>query len=182
MNRLPPFRTYSSPSRTALVRIAALSEPELRLGQRVRGEPFAARELRQEPLLLLLGAGELDPERAELLDGDDQPARRADLRQLLDRHERHQRARADAAVLLVVHDAEELVLAEDLDDVPRELGRLVDLGGARRDPLARDRAHELADLALLVGQRVEGAHGGSLDRSWKTASTLWPSGSSTNAP
>ena len=55
--------------------------------------------------------------------------------------------------------AEEVVLAEDLDDVPRELGGLVDLGRARRDPLARERAHELADLALLVGQRVEGAHG-----------------------
>ena len=54
---------------------------------------------------------------------------------------------------------EELVLAEELDDVPRELRRLVDLGRARRDPLARERPHELADLALLVGQRVEGAHG-----------------------
>ena len=28
--------------------------------------------------------------------------------------------------------------------------------------LAGDRAHELADLALLVGQRVEGAHGRSV--------------------
>ena len=28
MKRLPPFRTNSSPSRTAVVRIAALSEPE----------------------------------------------------------------------------------------------------------------------------------------------------------
>ena len=40
--------------------------------------------------------------------------------------------------------------------------RLVDLGGPRRDPLARERADELADLPLLVGQRIDGAHGGDL--------------------
>ena len=72
--------------------------------------------------------------------------------------EGHQRALADAAVLLVEHDAEEVVLAEDLDDVPRELAGLVDLGRAGRDALARERPHELANLALLVVQRVEGAH------------------------
>ena len=44
----------------------------------------------------------------------------------------------------------------ELDDVPRELVRLVDLGRARRDPIARDGAHELADLELLVGQRLPG--------------------------
>ena len=46
-----------------------------------------------------------------------------------------------------------LVLAEELDDVPRELGRLVDLGRARRDALARERADEVADLALLAVSR-----------------------------
>ncbi len=106
-------------------------------------------------MLLLVGARQLDAERPELLHGDDQAARRADLRQLLDRHERHQRARADAPVLLVVHDPEQVVLAEELDDVPRELGGLVDLGGTRCDPLTRERANELADLTLLVRQRIE---------------------------
>ena len=53
------------------------------------------------------------------------------------------------------------MLAEDLDDVPGELVRLVDLGRARRDPLPRERAHELADLALLLGEDVPG-HGRSL--------------------
>ena len=74
------------------------------------------------------------------------------------------------------------VLAEQLDDVPRELVRLVDLRRARRDPLARERAHELADLPLLVGQRLLGhatVYGHGL---WQTASTLLPSGSWTNAP
>ena len=50
------------------------------------------------------------------------------------------------------------MLAEDLDDVPGELVRLVDLGRARRDPLPRERPHELADLALLLGEDVPG-HG-----------------------
>ena len=53
------------------------------------------------------------------------------------------------------------MLAEELDHVPRELTRLVDLGGARGNALAGERAHEIANLALLVGQHVIG-HGGSL--------------------
>ena len=126
------------------------------LGQRVGGQPLPGREPRQVALLLLLRAGELEPERAELLHGEQQAARRADLRDLLDRDEREQRAGAGAALLLVEEQPEQLVLAEELDDVPRELVRLVDLGRARRDALARERAHELADLPLLVGQDVPG--------------------------
>src|SRR5438270_727504 len=66
------------------------------LRQCVRAQPLAAREPRQVALLLLVGAGELGPERAELLHGEDQPARRADLRDLLDRDQREQRPRAEA--------------------------------------------------------------------------------------
>ena len=109
-----------------------------RLGQRVRGEPLARGEARQEARLLLLGARELEPERAELLHREDEPARRADLRDLLDRDEREERAGAGAAVLLVEEEPEEAVLAEELDDVPGELVRLVDLRRPRRDPLARE--------------------------------------------
>ncbi len=126
------------------------------LGERVGAEPFAAREPRQVARLLLVGAGELQAERAELLHREDEPARRADLRHLFDRDEREQRARAEAAVLLVEEEAEDVVLAEELDDVPRKLVRLVDLRRARRDPLARERPDEVADLALLVGQLIPG--------------------------
>ena len=129
------------------------------LRERVGGQPLAAREPRQVRLLLRLRAGELEPERAELLDREQEAARRADLRDLLDRDEREQRARARAAVLLVEEETEDLVLAEELDDVPGELVRLVDLGRARGDALARERADELANLALLVGEDVPG-HGG----------------------
>src|SRR5207248_478148 len=55
-----------------------------RLRQRVGGEPLAAREARKEALLLLGGPGELERERPELLDRDDEAARGADLRELLD--------------------------------------------------------------------------------------------------
>src|SRR5205085_1050404 len=69
------------------------------LGERIRTQPFPARELRQVALLLLVAAGELEPEGTELLHSEDQPARRADLRDLLDRDEREQRP--------ATHDKEE---------------------------------------------------------------------------
>src|SRR5207245_9611481 len=86
----------------------------------------------------VVGARELEAEGTELLDGEDQAARRANLRDLLDRHEGEERAGAEPAVVLVEEEAEELVLTVELDDVPRELVALVDLGGPGRDPLARE--------------------------------------------
>ena len=57
-------------------------------------------------------------------------------------------------MLLLEEQPEDPVLAEELDDVPGELVRLVDLGGAGSDPIARERAHELPKLALLLGQGI----------------------------
>ncbi len=80
------------------------------------------------------------------------------------------------------------MLAKQLDDVPRELVRRVDLGSARRDALAGDRAHEIADLELIVRELLPG-HARSLGRErpchcgfWHTASMLLPSASWTKAP
>ena len=140
------------------------------LGERVGRQPLARGELRQEAPLLLLAAGELERERAELLHRQDQPARRADLRDLLDRDEGRERARADPAVLLVGERREDRVLAEELDDVPRELRRLVDLGRPRRDPLAGKAPDELADLSLLGRQRVV-RHRESLDAGSRSAAS-----------
>ena len=130
----------------------------LRLRQRIRGEPLAAGEPRQEALLLLVVPGKLDAKRAELLHREDQSARRADFRELFDEDEGEQRALPDPAVGLREEHPEEVVLAKELDDVPRELPARVDLRRPRRDPLAREHTHEIANLALLVGQRIEGAH------------------------
>src|SRR5439155_20293313 len=74
-----------------------------------------------------------------------------------------QRARAEAAVPLVEEEAEEVVVAVELDDVPGKLVRLVDLRRARRDPVARERPHEVAELPLLVAELVPG-HGVEISR------------------
>ena len=54
---------------------------------------------------------------------ENQPGRRADLRELLDRDEHHQRARLGAAVALLEREREDLCLPQRLDDVPGELAR-----------------------------------------------------------
>ena len=156
MKRFEPSRTYSSPSRRAVVRIAAESEPEPDSVSAYARQPLARGELRQVALLLLVAARELEAERAELLHREDQRRGRADLPHLLDRDQREERAGAEPAVLLGEEEAEDVVLAKQLDDVPRELVRGVDLGGARRDPLTRELADEVAQLALLVVQDVPG--------------------------
>ena len=73
-------------------------------------------------------------------------------------------ARPDPAVLLVHKRREDPLLAEELDDVPRELGPLVDLGGPGRDPL------RLGTVQLPATARRERDHApraaalGKLDR------------------
>ena len=84
----------------------------LGLGERERGRPLARRAARQEALLELVGAEQLDRQRAELLDHQHQRARGARARDLLHRHVEHQRAGAGAAVLLVERQAEQVVLGE----------------------------------------------------------------------
>src|SRR5262249_55423427 len=118
-------------------------------GQGIGREAPPRGEHGQEPTLLVVVPGQLEAERAQLLDGEDEAARRAHLRDLLDRDERLERTRPDTAVLLVGERPEDPVLAEELDDVPGELGRLVDLGGPRRDPFPGERPHQVSYLALL---------------------------------
>ena len=121
-----------------------------RLRQRIGGDPLAARHLRQEPLLLLLVPREPHREGAQLLHGEDEAHGRVGLGDLLDRDEEHQGPGRGPTVALVVREAEDLVLPQQLDHVPREVPRLVDLGRPRRDALARQSAHELANLELLA--------------------------------
>src|SRR5262249_43788796 len=77
-------------------------------------------------------------------------------RDLLDRDERDERPRSQPAVRLVEEETEDVVLPVELDDVPREFVGRVDLGRPRRDPLARNRADEVAQLSLLAAQLVPG--------------------------
>src|SRR5262249_20037465 len=59
---------------------------------------------------------------------------------------------AEPAVLLVEQEPEDVVLAEELDDVPRKLVALVDLGRPRRDPIARELPDQVTELAPFLGQ------------------------------
>jgi hypothetical protein len=51
-------------------------------------------------------------------------------------------------------DPEDLVVAEELGDVRRELGALVGLGARGAIRSRASSTHEVTDLALLVGQRI----------------------------
>ena len=59
-----------------------------------------------------------------------------------------------AAVLLGERQREDVVLAEQLADVPRVLALLVDLRRARRDPLLRDLPDRVAEVQELLRDRV----------------------------
>ena len=163
MNRLPPSSTYSSPSRRAVDRIAALSEPLPGSVSAYAASHSPDASFGRNRCFCSSVPASLIPSEPSSCEAMIRPLVAQHLRQLLDRHEGQQRARADAAVLLVEHHPEEVVLAEELHHVPRKLAARVDLGRARRNPLARERPHQPANLALLVGQRIESAHELSLD-------------------
>ena len=91
---------------------------------------------------------------AELLDREDQAARRADAADLLDREADRQQVATEPAVLARGTAGEDVVAREQLLDVPRELGGPVDLGGTRRDPLVGEDADGVAERELVVGQAV----------------------------
>ena len=111
---------------------------------------LARGDLRKEALLLFVAAADHDRQHAELLHRDDQRARRARLGDLFDDlHVGEERA-AEAAVLGGNRNAEQIVLREQLLDVPRELAAGVDLGGARRDFLGDELAHHGEDHRLFV--------------------------------
>ncbi len=134
----------------------------LRLGQGERRRELAGGALRQEALLQIVGAEQLDRQSAELLDHQDQRARGVDLGDLLDRHVQHQGPRAGAPILRRERQPEDVLLGEDPADVPRILGLLVDLGRSRRDLLARDLADRRAEIEVLLRDRVgvaDGLHG-----------------------
>ena len=184
MNRFDPSRTYSSPSRRAVVRIAAESEPEPASVSAYAHEPLARSRASagSAPSAPRVPAS-LSPSEPSSCTARISPL----VAQTFDTSSIAIRASSVPvpvpALLLVEQEAEDALLAIELDDVPRELVRLVDLRRTRRDPLARQRAHEVAELPLLVGEDVLGhAIESTEQRLWQTASTLLPSGSRTNAP
>ena len=131
-------------------RIEPASEPESGSDSANAGDhsPLAHRG---RPLLALARRAEArDRQRAEVLDHQDQRARRAGLGDLLDRDVEHQRPGAGAAVLGLERQADEVVLGEQLADVPRVLAARVDLGRARCDALGDDLADRVAQVAQVL--------------------------------
>ncbi len=183
MKRFDPSRTYSSPSRRAVVRIAAESEPDpASVSAYAASTSPEASEGRNRAFCSSVPAS-LSPSEPSSCAARISPLVAQTFETSSIATSERSVAGAGAPVRLVEEEAEDPVLAVELDDVPRELVRLVDLGRARGDPVARERADELADLELLVGQRLPG-HARSLGRTsygapWQTASMLLPSGSRT---
>ena len=100
-------------------------------------------------------AGQEERQRGQLLDGEDQPARRADPADLLDGEADGQQVATEPAVRDSGYGRARMSwLGEQLLDVPRELGRPVDLGRARRDPLVGEDPDGVAEGCLILGEAI----------------------------
>ena len=126
----------------------------LGLGER-EGDQFpAGGKIGKPAVLLLVGAGEEQRQAGQLLHGEDQSTRGADAADLLDREADGKQVATETAVLLRVRQAQDVVAGEELLDVPRELGRPIDLGSARRDPIVGEHPDRVAQRELVVGKAI----------------------------
>ena len=156
MKRFSPLITQLSPSRVARVRTLAASDPAPASVSAKAASILPLRQIRHPALLLLVRAAVEQRQRAQLLDGRDQAARGAHPAELLDDEQSVEiMSAAQAAVLVRKRQRQEVVLAQQLDDVPRELAAAVDLGRARRDLVLGQLAHGVAQRALI---RVQNGH------------------------
>ena len=125
-----------------------------RLAEAECNQPFAAGQPRQVAGLLLLVAREQDGQRGELLDDRYQAGGRVGARDLLD----HDRL-ADAVELGSPKrgregGAQQILLGQQLLEVPRKLSLRVDLGRTWGDSLLRQLANDGAQLNVLIRQPV----------------------------
>jgi hypothetical protein len=109
----------------------------------------------------LITHSSLDRQRAELLDHQDQGAGGAGLGDLLDPDLQHQRPGPGAAVLLLEGQAEDVLLGQQLADVPGVLALAVDLPGPGSDLLDRDLADRLTEVEHLLRDLVKVVGGGA---------------------
>ena len=90
------------------------------LGQGEGDQPLAAGESREVSVLLLVGAGQEDRQRAELLDDRDQAGRRVGASDLLDEDRLRDRVEVRPAVTLLEARAEQVLLGQEVLEVVRE--------------------------------------------------------------
>ena len=131
------------------------------LGQAVRPLRLATRHAREVRALELLGAEVGDRQRRQLRDQQHEARRRAHPRQLLGRDRLGHEVRARAAVLDRQTERRQLHRHQGVERVPVISGEMVGLRGPRGDLVLAELAHDLAELALLVGQR-DRLHGPSV--------------------
>ncbi|GAA3060247.1 hypothetical protein GCM10020000_49070 [Streptomyces olivoverticillatus] len=125
------------------------------LGEGVREHRVALGERAQVLLLERLGAGQHDRQGAELVDRGDKRGRGAHAGDLFDDDHGGQGVRARAAELL--GDVHRVQVGGDqgVERLLREAALLVHLGGERRDLGLGERAHDLAQLVVLLGRPVQ---------------------------
>jgi hypothetical protein len=99
---------------------------------------------------VLFGAGQHDRDRREPAHEWDEGTAGRDPRDLLDHDGEGERAAAGTSVLLGIADGHELVVDEDLVDVPGELVGLVDLGRPDEpDPFLDDLPNDASEFLEL---------------------------------
>ena len=136
--RAPVGAVLAAGGRPGPARIAAGA----RLGQPVRADDLALRHRDEEPLLLLVGAGQVERSAAEARVGcDDQAERAPHPADLLDGDRVGQRVEPGPALVLGDRDAEPAELADPPDDLGRESSSALVLVDDRGD-LGQ---HEVAD-------------------------------------
>ena len=137
--------------------------PGTGLAHRERADVLAADELRQVFAFLRVAAVAADLVHAQVrVRAIGQPDRRRRARDLLHRHAMREIAHRGAAVLLLDGDAEQTQVAHLAPQVGRELVRVIDVRGARRDlvrgELLHRRAQQIDRLAMMKGQRWKVEH------------------------
>ena len=151
MNCFAPSITHSPSSSVARVLDVAGVRAGLGLGEPEGAELASGAEIRQQPLLLLVGAEEVDRLRAERGVGAQRDRDRGvDPGQLLDRERVGERVAAAAAVLLRERDPHQAELAHLRDELVGERLGPVELLGDRRDLVAGEVADRVAQQPLLV--------------------------------
>ena len=157
MNRLPPSMTHVPPSgpssSRAVVRVPPASEPAPGSVSPYAADDRPAGHRNEEPLLLLVRAGEVERAAAERRVGsDDQPERAPDPADLLDRDRIGERVEAGAALVLGNGDPEPAHLAEVADDLDREAPLALVLLDDRRHLLKHVVADRVAEERVLRGE------------------------------